>query len=78
MQFVPEDGLYVYFRYDQAKTVMIAINTSGNPVQMDMRRFEERIQGFHKAVDVTSGKEWPDLTAVSIEKNGTLVLELIP
>lgn len=78
MQFVPEDGLYVYFRYDQAKTVMIAINTSGHPVQMDMRRFEERTQGFHKAVDVVSGKEWPDLNVVSIEKNGTLVLELVP
>jgi glycosidase len=28
MQFAPEDGIYVYFRYDEKQTVMVVMNTS--------------------------------------------------
>jgi neopullulanase len=28
MQYLPENGLYVYFRYDASGTVMVASNTS--------------------------------------------------
>ncbi len=28
MQFVPEDGVYVYFRYDNNQTVMVVMNTA--------------------------------------------------
>ena len=28
MQFVPDNGVYVYFRYTDKQTVMIVLNTS--------------------------------------------------
>ena len=27
-QFIPSDGIYVYFRYDNAKTVMVVTKTT--------------------------------------------------
>ena len=30
MQYVPQDGLYVYFRYDAKQTIMCVMNASGN------------------------------------------------
>ena len=28
MQFVPQDGVYVYFRYDDKQTIMVVMNTA--------------------------------------------------
>ena len=42
-QFVPENGLYVYFRQDADATFMIALNTSDKEQKMDFKRFEELV-----------------------------------
>jgi glycosidase len=48
MQFVPEDGLYVYFRYDNKQTVMTVMHTGKTKKTVKMKRFEERTAGFSK------------------------------
>jgi glycosidase len=42
MQFVPEDWVYTYFRYDKNETVMVVMNTSKDPKTIDPQRFKER------------------------------------
>ena len=76
MQFVPEDGLYVYFRYDEQKTVMVMINTSDQSARVDTARFAERLNGFGSAVDVVTGKLVERLDALEVPPHAPLVLEL--
>ena len=81
MQFVPaekgdERGLYIYFRYDEAKTVMTVLNFSNENKVLNTRRFAERMSGFTKAKNVVTGEILKDLTQLSIGKNQPLILEL--
>lgn len=56
MQFVPEDGVYVYFRYDAKQTVMCIMNPEDKEKEIASARFEERLKGFTKARDVVTGE----------------------
>lgn len=56
MQYVPEDGVYVYFRYDAQQTVMCIMNPGDEAKQISTARFEERLKGFKQGRDVTTGK----------------------
>ncbi len=42
-QFVPENGLYIYFRHNTNATFMIAVNTSAKEQKVDFKRFEELV-----------------------------------
>jgi glycosidase len=55
MQYVPEDGVYVYFRYNAQQTILCIMNPDNNEKQIDMLRFQERIQSFTKARNVIDG-----------------------
>jgi glycosidase len=56
MQFVPKDGLYIYFRYDAKQTIMIIANTGDKPVRPKWDSYIERTNGFTKIKDVITGK----------------------
>jgi glycosidase len=55
MQYVPKDGLYVYFRYDAKQTVMCVMNTADKEMKIDFKDYEERTNGFTKAINVVDG-----------------------
>lgn len=55
MQYVPDDGLYVYFRYDGNQTVMCVMNTSEKDKTVDFAKFAERTNGFNKAKNIVTG-----------------------
>lgn len=76
MQFVPQDGVYVYFRYDNAKTVMVVVNSNDKVMSLETSRFSERTQGFKKAKDIVSGKVYDLGVAMEIPSISTLVMEL--
>lgn len=75
MQFVPADGLYVYFRYDSNGTILVAINTSGKEQKLDLKRFAERIGKNKAGTDIATGKT-VILQDVVIPANSPIVLEL--
>ena len=77
MQFVPVDGVYTYFRYDDAKTVMVVLNTAKAERTLDKARFAERMQGFSRAKDVVTGAVLEDLSKLVVPGNSALVLELL-
>lgn len=55
MQYLPVDGLYVYFRYDAGQTIMCIMNTSDTDKQVTMADYAERTSGFAKGRDVVTG-----------------------
>jgi glycosidase len=77
MQYLPENGLYVYFRYDATGTVMVASNTSDKPATLPTARFAERITGFTKARNVLTGETVNDISTLALPAKTALVLELI-
>ncbi len=76
MQYVPENGVYVYFRYNEAKTVMVIMNGNDKAQDLTTKRFTERIGSFSKGLDVISGKEQSITDTIAVPAFTTLVLEL--
>lgn len=76
MQFVPYDGVYVYFRYDERNTVMTILNTSNTERELKTARFAERTKGFTGAKDVATGQMIADFSTLKLGKNSAMVLEL--
>jgi len=77
MQFIPENGIYVYFRYDAAKTVMIIYNNEDKAKTLQTTpRFNERMAGFTGAVNIASGEPLSSIKSIDVPANTALVLEL--
>lgn len=76
MQYVPEDGVYVYFRYNDEKTVMIIMNTSEENKAVATSRFSERTADFKQAQDVLSDELLDSIETITVPANTTQVLEL--
>jgi neopullulanase len=76
MQFVPYDGVYVYFRYDSKKTIMVISSSNDAETTLKLDRFEERTKGFTKAKNVLTGENMVLENTIKIPVKGTLVLEL--
>jgi len=75
MQFVPEKGLYVYFRYAEGETVMVIANCSKTTNTLDAMRYDERLNGKRSGRDVISGNSI-NLEALVLEPWQSLVLEI--
>ena len=76
MQYVPENGIYVYFRYNDAKTVMVVMNSNDRSVEVDTTRYRGQMQGFTGGTDLGSGRSVNDLSQLKLDAHTVLVLEL--
>jgi glycosidase len=76
MQFVPQDGVYAYFRYNADKTVMMLMNGEEKEVSLSTARFAERTTGFTQAINVATDEVLADISQIKIPAKTTLVLEL--
>lgn len=76
MQYVPENGIYVYFRYNDDKTVMVVMNTADKNENVNTGRFSQRTDGFTKAVNVVTGESLSSIETIAAPAKTTLVLEL--
>ncbi|WP_078010745.1 glycoside hydrolase family 13 protein [Hymenobacter sp. CRA2] len=77
MQFIPQDGVYTYFRYDAAgNTVMVMMNTAKDAKMVDGARFAERTSGYTSGTDVVTGATVADLKSFNIPAQTAWVLEL--
>lgn len=76
MQYLPKDGLYVYFRYDQQQTVMTISNTGDKKIKPDWSRYQERVKGFTQARNVVTGKV-KTLSEIELEPKESYVMELL-
>jgi len=56
MQYVPQDGLYVYFRYDASSTVMVVMNCSDEAKTFDSKKCPDLLQDLSSGKEVVTGK----------------------
>ena len=52
IHFIPENGVYVYFRINGDKKVMVVINSSDKEQTIDLKRFEECLDGVKSMENV--------------------------
>ena len=76
MQFVPVDGIYVYFRYDANKTVMVIYNSEEKSQNLKLNRFAERTNGFTGAKEISSTKILTAFDSIELPAKTTYIFEL--
>ena len=76
MQFIPQDGVYTYFRYMDTECVMVIANNTKDEKTVDGARFAERTAGFTSGVEVVSGAAISDLKTLRVPPHTAWVVEL--
>jgi glycosidase len=76
LHFAPENGCYVYFRYNDTKKVMIILNKNNTSIKLPLERFSEILTGHSAGKDVLSGKDFIFSGEISVPAKKALVLEL--
>ncbi|PSR54320.1 alpha-amylase [Adhaeribacter arboris] len=76
MQYVPENGIYVYFRYNSDKTVMIVMNTSEKEETVTLNRFSERMGNYTQGQNIINDETLSLKDNLKVPAKTTLVLEL--
>ena len=75
MQFVPQDGVFVYFRYDAKQTVMVVMNTAKTDKVISFGDYAERTKGFTQYTNIVT-KEKTATASFTLGSYKTVVLEL--
>jgi glycosidase len=76
MQFIPENGVYVYFRYDAKQSVMCVLNTNDKSVSHSLNRYAERLTGFTSARNVLENRTLSLSSAFDLPPNSISIFEL--
>ncbi|MDX9846117.1 MAG: glycoside hydrolase family 13 protein [Tenuifilaceae bacterium] len=76
MQFIPENEVYVYFRYNQEQTVMVILHNGYQPKVLKTERFTEMLSKFSTGKDIITGKELTDLNKIQLSPRSAMVIEL--
>jgi len=76
MQYVPKNGIYVYFRYDENEKTMVILNKNAGPVTLQLDRFKNMIGSSIKGQDIISGKEIDMKDSIHLESPGPLIIAM--
>jgi glycosidase len=76
MHFVPEQGTYVYFRYDKRARVMVAFNKNRQPTTLDLGRFQEMLAPGSSGTDVLTGQRISLSKTLTLPARSAMILEV--
>ena len=76
MHFVPEQGTYVYFRYDKRKRVMVALNKNRRSATLELSRFHEILTPQSSGTDILSGRRISLATTLTLPARSATILEV--
>ncbi len=76
MHFVPQDGIYVYFRYNENESVMVMLNKNQEGKTIDTSRFHERISGYKTGKEIISGRQLSDISKITVPARSAVIVEL--
>ncbi len=76
MHFIPQDGVYVYFRYNADQKVMVIFNKNKTETSLDLSRYAEMLKGKTKGTDVLNGKVFSLGNKIQVAGNSATILDL--
>lgn len=79
LHFLPENQVYVYFRYLGEEAVMVLMNNNENEVaELDTARFNEILKDYKSGREVVSGQTFESLNKIKIPAKSAFIIELKP
>ena len=75
LQFIPEQGMYVFFRYDNKSKVMVIVNTEKPMKLKNLNVYDEILDGSRAGVDALSKKKI-DLSTLALEPWEVKIIEI--
>jgi len=76
LHYVPQEDVYVYFRYLREHRVMVVVNNNSKDQTLDLNRFEEGISGQTLAYEVLSDHHFTLGNSLEIPAETALIIEL--
>ena len=76
LHYLPEHGVYTYFRYNDQQIVMVLLNKNKTATTIDTQRFEEILKGHVSAIDVINEKDIDIAHTISIPPESALILNV--
>ena len=76
MHYIPENNVYVYFRYNDKESVMVIINNNTDKHKININHYKESIKNYQTGTDVITGKQISLKDDIEIDGKSALVLEL--
>lgn len=75
-QFIPENNVYVYFRYTDSEATMIVANLNDKEVSIAPKRFNEILRFYSKGKIIIENREVDVTQAFTVKGKTTSVIEL--
>ncbi len=77
LHFVPENSVYVYFRYTETSAVMVVVNNHNiEERKFDGTRFNEILKNYKSATNIETGKKQSDLKSFTVPAKSVTIYEL--
>ncbi|MFP4469191.1 MAG: glycoside hydrolase family 13 protein [Bacteroidales bacterium] len=73
--FIPEDRVYVYFRYDRDNLVMVILNNAEEERTLNTQRYNEMTNGVESGKNILDGKTYT-LEGMKLPAKSSFVMEL--
>ena len=74
--YLPENNVYVYFRYNDTESVMVVVNNSKDKQTFKLDRFKESLGSYSSGKDIISDANFDLKSELTIEGKSSLILEL--
>ncbi len=74
--FIPENDVYVYFRYNKDQSIMIILNKNSEAQELHVERFKERLAGYTRGFDIISNNEISINSDIIIDGSAAMIIEL--
>ena len=76
LHFAPFEGMYVFFRYNPTKTVMVVMNKNDKAMNVETSRFAEILKGRVHAVNIITGEKMALANSFAVPAKTALVMEI--
>jgi len=74
--FIPQDGVYVYFRESEGQKIMVVLNKNEIENELKLDRFKEELSGIISGKDVLSGNTVLLQNSLKVSGKNGVILEL--
>ena len=74
--YIPENNVYVHFRYNSSENVMVLINNSNETKVINTTRFAENIGNHKSGKDAITEQNIDFTKEITLEPKSVLILEL--
>jgi glycosidase len=74
--YVPENDVYVYFRYNDLEKIMVILNNNETDQVLKINRYAESLDNISNGTDVMTGISYDLKNNITVPKETALILEL--